>query len=81
LSPLLRRLESAGLVTRVRAAEDERRVTIHLTAAGRDLEERAADVPAALAAHLVDEPTQYEVARASLKALADRLESARTATR
>ncbi len=78
LSPLLRRLESAGLVTRVRAAEDERRVTIHLTAAGRALEERAADVPAALAAHLVDESTQYEAAKASLRALADRLESART---
>jgi MarR family transcriptional regulator, organic hydroperoxide resistance regulator len=81
LSPLLRRLESAGLVTRVRAAEDERRVTIHLTQAGRALEERAADVPGELAAHLVDDMTQYDQARASLRALADRLESARTATR
>jgi DNA-binding MarR family transcriptional regulator len=78
LSPLLKRLESADLVSRVRAADDERRVTIHLTAAGRALEERAAGVPAALAAHLVDEPAAYEVARASLKALADRLEAART---
>jgi DNA-binding MarR family transcriptional regulator len=81
LSPLLRRLESAGLVTRVRAAEDERRVTIHLTQAGRALEERAADVPAELAAHLVDDMTQYDQARASLRALADRLESVRTAPR
>jgi DNA-binding MarR family transcriptional regulator len=81
LSPLLRRVESAGLVTRVRAAEDERRVTIHLTQAGRALEERAADVPAELAAHLVDDMTQYDQARASLRALADRLESVRTAPR
>jgi DNA-binding MarR family transcriptional regulator len=79
LSPLLRRLEAAGLVHRVRDEADERRVTVHLTAAGQDLEARAADVPAELAAHLVDDMTQYEQAKASLVALADRLESARTA--
>jgi DNA-binding MarR family transcriptional regulator len=64
-------------VHRVRDEADERRVTVHLTAAGRDLEARAADVPAELAAHLVDDMTQYEQAKASLLALADRLESAR----
>ena len=45
LTPLLKRLESAGLVSRMRAAEDERRVHIHLTAAGRKLKARAAKVP------------------------------------
>jgi DNA-binding MarR family transcriptional regulator len=78
LSPLLRRLESAGLVRRTRSADDERRVTIHLTAAGRALESRAADVPGALAAHMVDDMTEYDQAKASLRALADRLEAART---
>ena len=78
LSPLLRRLESAGLVHRVRDTADERRVTIHLTPAGRALKERAADVPAALAGHLVDDMTEYDQAKASLRALADRLETART---
>ena len=77
LSPLLRRLESNGLVHRTRALDDERRVTIHLTPKGRELEQRAADVPAALASHLVDDMTQYDQAKASLKALADRLEAAR----
>lgn len=76
LSPLLRRLESNGLVRRTRTAEDERRVTIHLTPAGRALEVRAADVPAALAAQMVDDMSQYEQAKASLKALADRLAAA-----
>ncbi|HYO20424.1 MAG TPA: MarR family transcriptional regulator, partial [Dermatophilaceae bacterium] len=42
VSPLLKRLESAGLVDRVREDADERRVSIHLTAAGRALEQRAA---------------------------------------
>ena len=45
LTPLLKRLESAGLVSRMRAVEDERRVHIHLTAAGRRLKQRAAKVP------------------------------------
>ncbi|MEZ0339299.1 MarR family winged helix-turn-helix transcriptional regulator [Mycobacterium sp. pV006] len=45
LSPLLKRLESAGLVRRRRTAPDERRVTITLTPAGRALEERAACIP------------------------------------
>ncbi len=80
LSPLLRRLESNGLVIRRRAAEDERRVTIHLTPTGRELEQRAASVPAALAAQMVDDLTEYDAAKASLKALADRLQAARTAS-
>jgi len=46
LSPLLKRLESAGLVRRRRRnATDERRVDITLTSRGRALEERAACIP------------------------------------
>jgi DNA-binding MarR family transcriptional regulator len=45
LSPLLKRLESAGLVLRQRATDDERRVHISLTPAGRALEQRAACIP------------------------------------
>lgn len=78
LSPLLRRLEGAGLVERHRDPEDERRVTIHLTESGRVLEQRAADVPAALSAQLADDTAQYEQARASLTELVDRLVAART---
>ena len=75
LSPLIRRMQTAGLVTRERAADDERRVTVHLTDAGRALEQRAADVPGALAAQLADDATEYEVAKASLTALVERLEA------
>ncbi|NJP35262.1 MarR family winged helix-turn-helix transcriptional regulator [Micromonospora thermarum] len=45
LSPLLKRLEGAGLVVRRRSAADERRVEVELTAQGRALRERMADVP------------------------------------
>ncbi|MCB5165443.1 MarR family transcriptional regulator [Streptomyces bambusae] len=50
LSPLLKRLEAAGLVTRERSAEDERSVHISPTAAGAALRERAAEVPRRIAA-------------------------------
>lgn len=44
-SPLLKRLEAQGLLRRERRAEDERRLDITLTDAGRALRERALDVP------------------------------------
>lgn len=49
LSPLLKRLESAGLLERRRLGGDERRVTVVLTDAGTALRERASDIPARLA--------------------------------
>ncbi len=45
LTPLLKRLESSGLISRIRAVEDERRVHITLTAAGRKLKVKAAKIP------------------------------------
>ena len=44
LTPLLRRLESAGLVTRRRSPADERAVIVALTAEGRGLSAHADDV-------------------------------------
>ncbi|HOX18551.1 MAG TPA: MarR family transcriptional regulator [Spirochaetales bacterium] len=48
VSPLLKRMEKAGLVTRTRSPEDERSVRVELTRLGAELEEKAAGVPAAL---------------------------------
>jgi len=45
LTPLLKRLETAGWVSRRRATADERQVVIGLTDAGRALRERAAAIP------------------------------------
>ena len=45
LTPLLKRLEASGLLSRRRAVEDERRVHVSLTPAGRLLKTRAADIP------------------------------------
>jgi DNA-binding MarR family transcriptional regulator len=46
LSPLLKRLEAAGLIHRTRRPDDERSVEIALTAAGQAMRPDAADVPA-----------------------------------
>jgi DNA-binding MarR family transcriptional regulator len=48
LTPLLKRLETAGLLLRIRSPQDERRVLISLTTAGRALKVRAAQVPACI---------------------------------
>jgi DNA-binding MarR family transcriptional regulator len=48
LTPLLKRLEALDLVARIRAVEDERRVHITLTAAGRKLKVRARAIPACI---------------------------------
>lgn len=49
LSPLLKRLEGAGLVVRRRSARDERRVEVGLTEQGRALREQVCDVPLRIA--------------------------------
>ncbi|MFN3747941.1 MAG: MarR family winged helix-turn-helix transcriptional regulator [Sphingorhabdus sp.] len=45
LTPLLKRMETAGLVTRTRDPEDDRRVMIGLTTRGMALREQAMHVP------------------------------------
>lgn len=45
LTPLLKRLESSGLIARIRDVQDERRVHVTLTAAGRALKTQAAEIP------------------------------------
>jgi DNA-binding MarR family transcriptional regulator len=45
LTPLLKRMEGAGWLARQRSSEDERRVHVWLTPAGRQLQARAAHIP------------------------------------
>lgn len=45
LTPLLKRLEAEGLLSRTRSREDERVVVVELTDAGRALQGKAMDVP------------------------------------
>lgn len=69
LTPLLKRLESAGLVRRARAERDERVVEITLTAAGKKLKSRALAVPEALACKLEIDSETYLRLHKELNAL------------
>ncbi|PTE08023.1 MarR family winged helix-turn-helix transcriptional regulator [Mesorhizobium helmanticense] len=66
LTPLLKRLEAGGLVTRRRDAADERRVLIEPTAKGQALREQAKSVPAALACQLPLEAGELKSLHATL---------------
>jgi len=74
LTPLLKRLEEAGLVERYRDADDERRVNISLTRAGRALRARAEDVPAKVFGCYGFSLADGVALRETLNALSDRVE-------
>ncbi len=48
VTPLLQRMEKDGFVTRTRGKDDGRQVIVSLTERGRELEDRAAAIPAAI---------------------------------
>lgn len=49
LTPLLKRLEKAGLVTRERSKEDERITIVSITPEGEKLKKKCKDIPAKIA--------------------------------
>lgn len=73
LTPLLKRLEAGGLISRLRDAQDERRVHIQLTPAGRRLKARAARVPACVAAATQCSLAEITELTRKVRSLRDRL--------
>lgn len=69
LSPLLKRMEAAGLVSRRRDPADERRVRVLLTEEGRTLRDRAVHVPAIISGGYT--PEGLDELRESVRALVD----------
>ncbi|WP_054816170.1 MarR family winged helix-turn-helix transcriptional regulator [Nocardia arizonensis] len=70
LSPLLKRLESAGMLTRGRSPEDERSVRVELTESGSALRARARSVPRQLACAIGWDPEELAEFRGKLRAFA-----------
>jgi DNA-binding MarR family transcriptional regulator len=66
LSPLLKRLEAAGFITRRRSNDDERRLDIELTARGRELRREAEKIPPAIVQRLGVDVAELEALHASL---------------
>ncbi|MBQ1831192.1 MAG: MarR family transcriptional regulator [Bacteroidales bacterium] len=55
VTPLLKRMETEGFLTRSRGREDARQIIVKLTKKGRDLQEKLADVPEAIGSSLLCE--------------------------
>ncbi len=69
LSPLLKRLEGAGLVRRTRQTDDERSVRISLTPEGAALKEKAQGVPSVIGAAMALDEAELTRMRKSLDRL------------
>lgn len=76
VSPVLKRLQSAGLVERQRDTTDERSLRLTLTPQGRALRELAADIPAKIASRLGMSIPQLESLHADLTELIGRAQAA-----
>ena len=74
VSPLLKRLESAGLLSRARDPEDERSLRLTLTAEGRTLRDHALAIPPAIMARLGLDAAQLGVLHAQLTEVIARTE-------
>jgi len=71
LTPLLKRLEANGLVTRQRCDSDERQVIVTLTTAGRRLQARAKAVPGCVATAMACSIKEIDALRSRLTGLRD----------
>ncbi|HEY0944456.1 MAG TPA: MarR family transcriptional regulator [Opitutaceae bacterium] len=74
LSPLLKRLEAAGLVGRTRSTEDERAVKIELTSAGRALQKKAPEVVERVGELFGMKPEEIQRLKTTLHRISERME-------
>ena len=79
LTPLLKRMETAGWLRRERSTEDERRVHIHLTSQGRRLKSQATAIPSSLLQSIHCSRTELTSLTQQMQALRERLNQAASA--
>ncbi len=71
VTPLVKRLEAAGLVTREKNPDDQRSVRLRLTEAGTDLRKRAEGVPDTIAEVMALQTEEFTILKDSLEHLSD----------
>ena len=76
LTPLLKRLEAAGLVKRTRSSEEERQVVVALTAQGEALKEKARGLPLSILAASECSVAELAALKKEVEALGDKLNAA-----
>ena len=77
LSPLLKRLTAAGLVTRHRRADDERSVSVRLTDAGRALQTPACSISAQMIDALALDQAEFAELKGQLRTITERVSDTR----
>lgn len=75
ISPLLKRMQNAGLIQKIRSRKDERVVTILLTEKGKNLQEEALKIPKQIYACLFKESEEYVALKQLLSTYVSRLSS------
>ena len=80
LTPLLKKLEGKGLLTRKRSEKDERSLIVSITEAGEQLKERAVSVPPRMAQCSNLEPEEAAALYRILYKMLDRADGAETGT-
>jgi DNA-binding MarR family transcriptional regulator len=73
VTPLIKRLETASLVTRARRVDDERRVLVSLTRRGRELRDKSGCLGEALLAKSAMQPKELIALTQEVKRLRDAL--------
>lgn len=73
LTPLLKRLQAAGFIHRERSVEDERKVMIALTEAGRQLKQQALSIPYAVRDKICGDTEEYKLLLERFNRLLDRV--------
>jgi len=76
LTPLLKRMESAGLLKRTRSTEDERQVIVALTPQGESLKEKARSLPLSILAASECSVPELTALKNEIVSLRDRLNEA-----
>lgn len=79
LTPLLKRLETAGMVRRTRDQDDERVVRIQLTPKGTELKQKAVEIPQAIGCSTNITLPEVMKLTADIKALREKLLAAQAA--
>jgi len=76
LTPLLKRIEAAGLIRRTRSTEDERQVIVALTPQGEALKDKARSLPLSILAASQCSVAELAALKKEVEALRDKLNAA-----
>ena len=76
LTPLLKRLEAAGLLKRTRSKEDERQVIVALTTQGETLKEKARSLPLSILAASQCSVAELTALKSEIVSLREKLNAA-----